>query len=171
MIEFDSVDDFNDFDDRLFSDSSANFQVDRRIDPVDARAEEAAVLFANAQDDAAQAALEDAVRAHRGGPGERLWFMLFDLYRVTGKKADFDTLGIDYAKTFEKSPPGWRDKSKAKPKIREAAAGNVLFSGELIGDNDAAFDAIRRSLAKNSRLRLDMSRIKRLDEGGCSRLL
>ena len=168
VVEDSSVIDFDNF---VFSESLPDFHVEEDIDPVDAKAEEVAVLFANAQDDAAHDVLDNAVRVHQSGPGERLWFMLFDFYRVCGKKAAFETLGIDYAKTFEKSPPGWRDKSKPLHKGREAAAGNLLFSGELTGDNDAAFDAIRRSLTKNSRLRLDMSRITRLDVDGCGHLL
>ena len=102
----------------MFSESAPDFQFEGEIDPVDAQAEEAAILFANGQDDAARAVLESAVDVHRSGPGERLWLMLFDLYQLAGKRAPFDALGIDYARSFEKSPPGWRDHSAGQVEVR-----------------------------------------------------
>lgn len=154
-----------------FSEGSLDFQVEADIDPVDAEAEKAAMLFANGQDEAARGVLEAAVAMHHVGPAERLWLMLFDLYQLTGKRAPFEALGIDYARSFEKSPPGWRDKSPRKPKGREVLASNLLFRGDLAGDNSAAFDAIRQALDKNLKIRLDLSSLGRLDAPGCGRLL
>ncbi len=160
------------FSDFVFSESSPQYILDADVDPVDAEAEEAAILYANAQDEAVSAVLESSVRIHQFGPGERLWLMLFDFYRLSGKKAEFEALGIEFARCFEKSPPAWRDKSKPKPKAKEAvAAGNLLFSGGLTGDNISAFDAICRMLEKNPKLRLDLSKVGCLDAGGCGRML
>ena len=160
-----------DFSDFVFSESSPDFQIEAEIDPVDAQAEEAAVLYANGQDEAVRSVLENAVRIHSSGPAERLWLMLFDYYRISGQKSAFETLEIDYARSFEKSPPGWRDKSENQPKVKEAVAGSLLFRGELTGDNRVAFETIRQALAKNSRLRLDLSKVARLDAEGCGHLL
>ena len=160
-----------DFSDSEFSQSSLNFQVDGESDPADSDAEEAAVLFANGQDDAARSVLENAVQVHRSARGERLWLMLFDLYRLTGQKSAFEILELNYAQTFEKSPPAWRDKSKRVPKAKNTVAGSLLFRGELTGDNDVAFDTIRQALAKNPKLRLDLTKIIRLDAEGCGQLL
>jgi ABC-type transporter Mla MlaB component len=49
--------------------------------------------------------------------------------------------------------------------------GTALFKGELLGDNDAGFDAVRLALKKNAHLRLDLSKLRKLDAGGCERLL
>lgn len=155
----------------FFSETSLDFQIEAEIDPVDAEAEEAAILFANGQDDAARAALENAVRMHAAGPGERLWLMLFDLYQLTGKKAQFETLGIEYARSFEKSPPGWHDKSKGRAKVAEAIPGSLLFRGALTGANDASFSAMRQALEKTPKLRVDLSQLRELDAAGCERLL
>jgi anti-anti-sigma regulatory factor len=157
--------------DFVFSESSPDFQIEGDIDPVDAQAEEAAILFANGQDEAVRRVLENAVSIHRAGPGERLWLMLFDVYQMSGKKAPFEALEIEYAQSFEKSPPGWRDKFRAQSKAIELAASILLFRGDLTGDNGAAFDDLRQSLEKNPRLRLDLSKVARLDAQGCSRLL
>lgn len=160
--------DFSGFE---FSECLPDFQVEQDIDPVDAEAEEAAILYANGQDEAVRSVLENAVRIHHFGPGERLWMMLFDLYRLTGQKAAFDALGIDFARSFEKSPPAWLDKSPSQTRTSEVVAGSLLFTGNLIGENDAAFEAVRQALAKNSRLRLEMSKVSGVDASGCGRLL
>jgi anti-anti-sigma regulatory factor len=159
------------YSDFVFSESSPDFQIEEDIDPVDAEAEEAAVLFANGQDETVRAVLENAVRIHPFGPGERLWLMLFDLYRLTGNKAAFEALEVEYTQSFEKSPPSWVDQSKKPSKSSDAIPGSLLFRGELTGDNAAAFDAISQALAKNPRLRLDMSKVKQLDSAGCEQLL
>jgi anti-anti-sigma regulatory factor len=160
-----------DFSDFVFSESSPEFHTEAEIDPVDAEAQEAAILYANGQDEIVRTLLENAVRIHHFGPGERLWMMLFDLYKLTGQKAAFEALEIDYAQSFEKSPPGWRDKSSGQAKTKEVLAGSFLLRGTLTDDNNAAFDAIRQALEKNPRLRLDLSKVSRLDAGGCTRLL
>jgi len=168
-VEAEASLDFSDFE---FSESPANFHVEADVDPIDADAEQAAVLYANGQDEAARALLEDAVRVHHFGPGERLWLILFDLYRLTGQRAAFEALGVEFARSFEKSPPVWRDSAKAPAAASRApAAGSVLFKGELTGANDAGFTAVYQALEKNPRLRLDLSKVKTLDAAGCDRLL
>ena len=157
--------------DFVFSEGAAGFQIEEDIDPVDAEGEEAAVLFANGQDEAARAVLENAVRIHQFGPGERLWLMLFDLYRLNGQKAPFEALEIAYVKTFEKTPPGWHDASREKPKVKEKAAGSVLFRGDLVGGNDTGFAALNTALEAAPKLKLDLSKVKNLDAAGAGALL
>ena len=157
--------------DFVFSESSPDFHVEAEIDPIDAEAQEAAILFANAQDAAARSVLENAVRIHPFGPGERLWLMLFDLYQLKGERAIFEALGVEYARSFEKSPPGWRASLSAPNKEKSAVAGSLLFKGELLGENYGAFSAIEQALDKNPKLRLDLSKVKLFDDAGCFHLL
>ena len=82
----DSAIEFSDF---VFSESSPDFQIEGDVDPIDAAIEEAAVLFANGQDEAVRVVLENAVHAAQTASGERLWLMLFDLYRLLGQKVPF----------------------------------------------------------------------------------
>ena len=163
----------SDFSDFVFSEASASFQVEDELDPIDATAEEAAMLFSNAQDDAVRQTLENAIKSHRSGKAERLWLMLFDLYRLNGNQSAFETLGIEYAGCFEKSPPGWENRSPTSTKQNSAGqvARNLLFQGNLTEDNLAAIDAIAKVFGKHPRLRLDLSKIKHLDNAGCERLL
>jgi anti-anti-sigma regulatory factor len=69
--------------------------------------EEAAILYANDQLDAAALLLRTSVHDRAGtGAGERLpWWMLFDLYQVMGLEHEFESIAIDYASHFETSPP------------------------------------------------------------------
>jgi ABC-type transporter Mla MlaB component len=164
-------DDFAEFE--ISQSSPDDFQVDEDIDPVDAPAEEAAVLFANNQDQTAQAILEDALKSQDSGQAERLWLMLFDLYRLSGQRPAFEAMGVDYARAFEKSPPGWgaEAESPLTEKATKGKGGNMLFKGDLLGGNTASFDAVRQTLEKNRALRLDMSTVKKIDPEGCARFL
>ncbi|MBI4742461.1 MAG: STAS domain-containing protein [Betaproteobacteria bacterium] len=162
----DSATDFNDFD---FSNSLRDMQVDTEIGPIDADVEQVATLYADGHDAAARALLEDAVRVHRYGPGERLWLMLFDFYLLTGQKAAFEALASDYAQCFGQCSPGWR--AGARHAVVARTVGNVTFKGALAGNNDAAFRALQQAIEKNPVLRLDLSKVDEIDAAGCGRLL
>jgi len=56
----------------VFSEIAAEFQVEAELDPLDAEAEEAAMLYSNGQDAAARSLLEKAICEWPSGPGERL---------------------------------------------------------------------------------------------------
>ncbi|HNJ76239.1 MAG TPA: STAS domain-containing protein [Azospira sp.] len=160
----------SDFSD--LSESPEGFHVEMDVDPVEADVEQAAVLYANGQDAATGAVLENAVHVHHFGPGERLWLMLFDFYRLTNQHAPFDALGIEYARAFEKSPPVWRgaEAPKAAPKPT-AFSGTVIFKGSLTGENDAAFAALDEAIEKNPKLRVELNRVKEIDDLGAERML
>ena len=164
----DSSLDFSGFE---LSEFNTTFHVEEEVDPVDAEAEEAAVLFANGQDLAACAVMEQAVQVHHSAAGERLWMMLFDFYKLNGRAAEFEKLENEFVRVFEKSPPEWRNRAMAPAKAKEAVAGSLLFKGDLIGENQAAFAPVRQALEKNSKLRLDMSRVTRIDAEGCHLLM
>lgn len=154
----------------VFSESAPEFQLEADVDPVDALAEEAAMLYANAQDGPVRVLLENALRSHRSPLSERLWLMLFDLFRLTGQKAAFEALEIEYAQAFEKSPPVWRE-SGAPAGAPAKAASTVLFKGDLTGLNQAAFDLLHQALGRTVQLRVDLSKVRDLDNDGCQRLL
>ena len=160
--------DFSDFE---FSEFSTGFHVEEDVDPVDAEAEEAAVLFANGQEAAARAVLEEATQVHHSGAGERLWMMLFDFYKLSGQAAEFEKLENEFVRAFEKSPPVWRNKAKTPAKAKEVPAGTLLFKGDLTGENEVAFEPIGQALAKNQKLRLDMSKVTCIDAEGCHYLM
>lgn len=132
--------------------------------------EEAAVLYANANDEGARAVLEEAIQG-ASKKSDRLWRMLFDLYRLTGNKAAFDAHGVVFAELFEKSPPIWDDATPvAAAAVRRDAAPAVNLSGNLSGNARTQFDQLVRIGAKVGKLRIDVSRLRGIDDAGCTLL-
>lgn len=164
--------DFADFSGSSFSSSFGDIHVEHDVDPLESDVEQVAVLFANAQDDMVKALLENAVHVHHYGPGERLWLMLFDFYRHKSLQAPFEALSLEYAKSFEKSPPAWRE-AEAKPvaKAVTVPSGTVIFKGSITGENDEAFAALEQAVGKNPKLRVELSRVKSVDGLGAERML
>jgi ABC-type transporter Mla MlaB component len=135
--------------------------------------EEAAILYANGQAEAAEGALraclDGACRSER-----QPWWMLFDLYQATGREADFESIAIDYASYFETSPPAYA------PLVPLAAhKGSQPFAGvtptaTLSGQLDAAVGTqLARVLAPSSGplVRLEFSTIASATPEGCAILL
>lgn len=146
-------------------------QLEGEDDPLQSVVEQAAVLYAHGQDPAARVTLEDAARQYRSGStAERLWLMLLDYYQIKGEKDAFEALELDFARTFEKSPPAWHEPAKAQAK----AVGGIptaMFKGAMEGNNDAAFGILADTLEKSPRVRLDLSKIQGLDNAGAARFL
>ena len=74
----------------------------------DPELEEASILFANGDDDGAEAGLMEVL----GPQGTRVnhdetWLTLFDLYRAVGRQERFEQAAIDFANRFGRSAPQW----------------------------------------------------------------
>jgi ABC-type transporter Mla MlaB component len=74
----------------------------------DPELEEAAIRFANGDDEGAEAGLLDVL----GPKGTRInheetWLTLFDLYRAIGKQDRYESAAIDFADRFGRSAPQW----------------------------------------------------------------
>jgi hypothetical protein len=74
----------------------------------DPELEEAAIRFANGDDEGAEAGLLDVL----GPKGSRVnhedtWLALFDLYRAAGRQEHFDSAAIEFAGRFGRSAPQW----------------------------------------------------------------
>ncbi|NRR30842.1 hypothetical protein HSX11_11695 [Oxalobacteraceae bacterium] len=134
--------------------------------------EEVAILYANGQSVVAEQMLTASLAG--GGPKDpTVWWMLFDLYQVTGQQDRFDNLAIDYASTFETSPPSW-----AAPAAQETAApawaGLIpaeAFTG-ILDETIAPQTGRLRSLGdKHPVLRLELSKVQGFTPVGCNLLL
>ena len=74
----------------------------------DTELEEAAIRFANGDDEGAEAGLLDIL-----GPGgsrqdhPESWLTLFDLYRATDQQDKFELAAIQFVERFNRSPPQW----------------------------------------------------------------
>jgi anti-anti-sigma regulatory factor len=74
----------------------------------DPELEEAAIRFANGDDQGAEAGLLDRL-GNDDDPSTSVekWLTLFDLYRATGQQERFDIAAIDFANQFQRSAPQW----------------------------------------------------------------
>lgn len=150
--------------DRNYSESSVmGINVDHDVDSMQADIEQVAVLYSNGQDAAARSLLEAFVRVYRDVDGLRIWQMLFDLLQLTGDRAAFDKLGMDFAETCETSPPTWRNLAPAAgpatPGVRSFA-----LQGVLTEENTTALAPLAASLADKRPARIDCSKLVGCDD-------
>ncbi|WP_056442504.1 STAS domain-containing protein [Massilia sp. Root335] len=143
--------------------------------------EEAAILYANDQLDAAALLLRTSVRDSNGGAGERLpWWMLFDLYQIMGLGREFESIAIDYASHFETSPPTYHpfaetSRSLAGPALDDQFSGAIptaSLSGRLDDGDGARAQLARAQAASPSPLvRFEFQAITQVTPPGCALLL
>ncbi len=72
--------------------------------------EEAAIRYANADNEGAESGLLEVLERHRQDDPQQqleLWMTLFDLYRATGQQDRFESLAIDFAAQYSRSAPLW----------------------------------------------------------------
>ncbi len=141
--------------------------------------EEAAILYANGQPLPAVAVLSDAVRADSSGfANTQAWLMLFELYQVLGKRAEFENLAIDYAIRFETSSPNWSELKElpvaapppAPPPGAPGRAG-VAFKGALSSGIVAQLDQLKKLAQKNPVLHLNFGPVTSAEASGADLIL
>lgn len=134
--------------------------------------EEIAIVYAGGQLAAAEQMLRDSL-AELGARERGVWWMLFDLYQITGRQDDFDSMAIDYASHFETSPPTW---SPLAPLQAQGENYSGVTPTETLGARlDAASVAqTERLLAlagQHPLLRLELGRVEEVTPDGCAVLV
>ncbi len=108
---------------------------------------------------------------------EPLWLLLLAMYQETGAHDAFEDLAVNYAVTFELSPPSWepvknQPEAKASPPVTlqpflpDMAAGASLvcrLEGVITAANDGPFAAIRAQSDVTSEVVVDASQLQRMD--------
>lgn len=138
--------------------------------------EEAAILFANEQNEMVEQMLQEAIHEPGSNTGAKTaWLMLFDLYQITGKQQQFENLSIEYANKFETSPPAWVASVKSDaPQASAAPKGatpTVPFSGKLDGNIIKLLERAQKLGETTKVLRLEFTRVTDVDPVGCGLLL
>lgn len=138
--------------------------------------EEAAVLYANGQADAAATILSQTIRENvPGGQARQAWAMLFDLYQACGEQAAFESLAIDYSARFESSPPAW-DPAFAPPGPDAASAApatgpaTVSLPPALDAQVVKQFEQVQRFAQRNRAVVLDATPVTSVDPVGADLL-
>ncbi|MEO1766925.1 STAS domain-containing protein [Thiobacter aerophilum] len=118
------------------------------------------------------------VKAYTEGAGRRepaYWRLLFELYQFQNRAQEFEDAAVDYAVTFEVSPPSWEPVAglPAEP-ATESPASPAQTGGEVESDVfrlegvlDAASEYRLKELARfaegRSEVVVDLSRLVRVD--------
>jgi ABC-type transporter Mla MlaB component len=159
----------------LLGDSNLTALIEVKENLIAPPIEEAAVLYANGQLDAAIAVLISAFKDDKSlGDSEfTAYSVLFDLLRYKGDSQRFDYYAIDFVKRFEKSAPSWH-LSKQEVTLM---ADNIptLDLGEML---DASIVPVLEQLKvfshSHHRMRLSVSNINAIncnDGFGCELLM
>lgn len=135
--------------------------------------EEACLLHASGQPEAASALLAEATaRPVTEAPErERLaWLMRLELAAFDGNQSLFEDIALGYAQRFESSPPQWRGAQLAIP-APPTVVSPLSFRGKLCGNASPALSQLEQLATRHAAIRLDLSGVTDVDADGCRLLL
>lgn len=114
-----------------------------------------------------------AGQVHPGEPtGRDVWLLMLEMLQHTGEQERFENLAVDYAVTFEESPPSWEPRAEQAATTSaaqevvldlDAPAAEFSLEGEL---TSAAIEKIRKLAAHASSLQqvdVDCGQLRRID--------
>lgn len=105
------------------------------------------------------------------------WLLLLEVLQYGGDQERFEDLAIDYAVTFEESPPSWEDRvpeQAAEPVPVAAVAperGDVFrFDGDLVGASNELLRGLAAFGSDRSEVTIDCTQLRRVDFVGAGML-
>ena len=114
-------------------------------------------------------ALEGAVKQGRSA-GEGYWMLLLELLQWQNDRATFEDRAVDFAVTFELSPPSWEpppDGHAAAPADTAAASDDgpemLAFQGTMAGSSDPQLAKLAEFREGRSVIPIDMAAVERVD--------
>ena len=134
--------------------------------------ENAALLFANGQDETARELLEQGVQSD---PDTKLsplaWLALFDVMQRANDRTAFDQLSMQYVLQFERSAPSWDERVKPLADDKHGGGGYIAVTGKLSSGSSAQLEGLKRALEKCvPRARIDLSSVTTVDDAGAKML-
>jgi len=134
--------------------------------------DETAILFANGQDDAAEAALRQGIDSDTVGENRQsAWCMLFELVNQRGDAAGFEQLTMQYALRFGNSSPTWMDYERATPAAPAAGGPAVRLPPAIDAQIVRQLEQLKALAAQHAALCLDLSATRSVDLVGAELLL
>jgi anti-anti-sigma regulatory factor len=112
--------------------------------------------------------LEGVCQPTKTDTGRAVWELLFEIYRILDLKDKFEEAAVNYAVTYEVSPPSWEPKGAdarraARASPPEAATPALVLAGDLTGASDDLVKLLRDWAAANDMLEVDISQVRRVD--------
>ncbi len=126
-------------------------------------AQEAAILYAANQVEAAAYLLKVEIKDPVGRNNKQAWLMLFDLYQESRNRVEFDALSMLFSVKFEQSPPVWAENGDAAndPRRNQNRERKDFFGLKPSPSGDLAAD-IEKFLAfaeSQGTVRLDVAKV------------
>ncbi|MFO1362946.1 MAG: STAS domain-containing protein [Burkholderiales bacterium] len=124
--------------------------------------------------------LREGAKAGDGSVEASVWLLLLELYQMLGLQNEFEEAAVDYAVTYEVSPPSWeapppRPKAdpmgESQPVAVQVADDAFHVSGEVAGQSDQLFSELGNYAAAANPVVLDFSTARRVDFVNAGRLL
>jgi ABC-type transporter Mla MlaB component len=99
---------------------------------------------------------------------ESTWLLVLELLQRAHRSERFDDWAVNYAVTFEVSPPAYQpppsDKSSDAQSAQRNATSGWPLSGEWVKEDEAAFASLEQEVAADARIvALDASELHRMD--------
>lgn len=114
-------------------------------------------------------------------PGERhneaMWLLLLELYQRAFQQDAFEEAAVNYAVTFEVSPPSWEAlpvSATASPPASAPAASKTegaVLRGQMLGASAADFAPLQAALDGRDECDIDARQLVRIDAGSATALL
>lgn len=97
------------------------------------------------------------------------WLLLLELLQHGGAQERFDETALDFAITFEESPPSWLQVESLPAEVSDIdhetddGEGHLSFEGEISGGGGAAFARLVELAEEHKEIIVDCSRLRRMD--------
>jgi len=99
------------------------------------------------------------------------WMLMLEVLKYTGESSRFEDMAVDYAVTFEESPPSWESKqppsgeesSVADEDSREHGEEEFFFDGELTGSSSEAIRKLDEFASARQVIAVDCGQLRRVD--------
>ncbi|MDK9702975.1 MAG: STAS domain-containing protein [Sulfuritalea sp.] len=114
-------------------------------------------------------------------PGERsneaMWLLLLELYQQAFRQEAFEEAAVNYAVTFEVSPPSWEAlpaRTEDLPQeevLAEAKTEELALRGQMIGATAADFAPLEAAVAARDEFDVDAHNLVRIDPASAGQLL
>lgn len=111
---------------------------------------------------------------------QAVWLLLLDLYQQLAMQPEFEEAAVDYAVTYEVSPPSWEapatQKGAAAPlepaePVTERANDHFDAAGEIAGQQEQLFADLAAYAAQANPVVVDLTATRRVDFINAGRLL
>lgn len=102
--------------------------------------------------------------------GRSGWLLMLELLQHSGEHARFEDMAVDYAVTFEESPPSWDPRLPTEPSVAAATEDEgghdedkAVLEGELTSANNESIRKLAAFAADKQVIEVDCGQLRRLD--------